>query len=92
MSISANEYKAKQKLFSERLGLTEADFEAYRKVRKYYFALDVLTWCDDNGKPCTDDLIEEIADFLVYEYDSNLSEDDNFEAAYEACTVDEQDD
>ena len=92
MSISVTEYKAKQKLFSERLGLTEADFEAYRKVRKYYFALDVLTWCADNDKPCTDDLAEEIADFLVYEYNSNLTEDDNFEAAYEACTEDEIDD
>lgn len=92
MSISAKEYKAKQKLFSERLGLTEADFEAYRKVRKYYFALDILTWCDDNEKSCTDDLAEEVADFLVYEYDSNLTEDENFEAAYEACTEEETDD
>ena len=83
--MTENEFSKKETLFAEKLGVTDQDFAAYRKVQKYFYILDAFCWCSDNDYPCSDELAEEMADFVMDNHDSNMPHWDNFAAAYDAC-------
>lgn len=83
--MTENEFSKKEIIFAEKLDITDKDFETYRKVLKYFYVLDAFCWCSDNNCSCSDELAEEMADYVIDNHDSNLSHWDNFEAAYDAC-------
>lgn len=83
--MTENEFSYKEIIFAEKLGVTNQDFEVYRKVQKYFYILDAFCWCSDNDCPCSDKLAEEMADYVIDNNDSNMSHWDNFAAAYDAC-------
>ncbi len=84
-TLSGKEYGAKETLFQEKLGITESDFETYRKIERYFYILDAFCWCSDNDYPCSDELAEAMADYVIDNHDSDMSHWDNFETAYNAC-------
>lgn len=82
--MTESEFNIKETRFAEKLGVTNQDFEAYKKVQKYFYILDAFCWCSDNDYPCSDELAEEMADYVIDNHDSNMSHWDNFAVAYEA--------
>ena len=84
-TMSGEEHGSKEALFQEKLGITESDFDTYRKVERYFYILDAFCWCSDNGYPCSDELAEAMADYVIDNHDSDMSHWNNFEAAYNAC-------
>lgn len=83
--MSVETYDEKDKLFKDKLGITEEDLQAFYKVQKYFYIMDAFCWCSDNDYPCSDELAVEMAEYVEHHHDSTLSHWDNFEAAYYAC-------
>lgn len=83
--MSVETYEEKDKLFKDKLGITEEDLQAFYKVQRYFYIIDAFCWCSDNDYPCSDELAERMAEYVEHHHDSTLSHWDNFEAAYNAC-------
>ena len=84
--MTTEEYRKKDEMFHEKLGITTEDLMTFYKVQKYYYIMDAFSWCSDNGYDCDDELAERMAGYVENKHDSNMSHWDNFEAAYYACT------
>lgn len=74
----------KDEFFMEKLGISRADIDSYYKVQRYFYIMDAFAWCEMEGKECSNELAEAMADFLCYRYDSTVSHWGNFEGAYYA--------
>lgn len=83
--MSVETYEEKDKLFKDKLGITEEDLQVFYRVQKYFYIIDAFCWCSDNDYPCSDELAEEMAEYVEHHHDSTLSHWGNFEAAYNAC-------
>lgn len=81
-----SEYERKEQEFQEKLGVSDADYEAYRRVQRYHYIMDSFSWCWEEGVECTDSLAEAMADILMDDFDLELTYWGNFQKAYDECT------
>lgn len=79
-------YERKEQKFQEKLGVSDADYEAYRRVQRYHYIMDSFSWCWEEGVECTDSLAEAMADILMDDFDLELTCWGNFQKAYDECT------